>query len=59
MSKSVHHLNCFCGQPIDAPVASASVHCTRCGLSITRSRLACHEGPLAVALTLVPTGHAA
>lgn len=59
MSNSVHNLSCFCGQPIDAPVASVSVHCTRCGLTITRSRLAWDGEPLGVAATVVPAGHAA
>jgi hypothetical protein len=59
MSNSVHHLSCFCGQPIDAPVASAPVHCTRCGLAVNRSRLTSDEAPLGVAATLVAVSHAA
>lgn len=48
-----HDLNCFCGQPLDTTVAAAAVHCTRCGLTIPRSRLSSDEGRLGGTATLV------
>ena len=53
MSVREHDLNCFCGQPLDTTVAAASVHCTRCGLTTARSRLAYDARPLGVTATLV------
>ena len=31
MSISEHHINCFCGQPVDRIETSVSTNCPRCG----------------------------
>lgn len=33
MSISEHHIDCFCGQPVDRIETSVSTNCPRCGAS--------------------------